>query len=36
VHSEIREQGRGRWLKRYDLMVGTIHRGHPWEREQAD
>lgn len=35
VHSEIREQGRGRWLKRYDLMVGTIHRGHQWEREPA-
>ena len=31
-HTKIRDQGRGSWLKRYDLMVGTIHRGHQWER----
>jgi heme-degrading monooxygenase HmoA len=31
-HSRIREQGRGRWLKSYDLMVATINRGHQWER----
>ena len=35
-HSRIRDQGRSRWLDRYDLMVGTIYRGHQWEREQAD
>lgn len=31
-HTKIRERGRGRWLKSYDLMVGTIHRGHQWDR----
>ena len=31
-HTKIRNEGRGRWLKSYDLMVGTLHRGHRWER----
>lgn len=31
-HSRVREQGRGRWLKSYDLMVAAIQRGHQWER----
>ncbi len=32
LHEKIRDQGRGEWLKSYDLMVGTIHRGYQWER----
>ena len=35
-HTRIRNEGRGRWLRRYDLMVGTIHRGHRWERGERD
>jgi len=32
-HTVIRNAGRGRWLKRYDLMVADIHRGHQWARD---
>ncbi len=29
-HRRIQAEGRGRWLKRYDLMVVDIRRGHVW------
>ena len=31
-HARIQHEGRGKWLKRYDLMVAEIRRGHVWER----
>jgi heme-degrading monooxygenase HmoA len=31
-HARIQSEGRGRWLKRYDLMVADIRRGHVWKR----
>lgn len=32
VHARTQEAGRGAWLKRYDLMVVEVRRGHRWER----
>ena len=31
-HARIQHEGRGKWLKRYDLMVVDIRRGHQWAR----
>jgi len=31
AHRETQQRGRGRWLRRYDLMVADIRRGHVWE-----
>lgn len=31
-HARIQHEGRGKWLRRYDLMVADIRRGHVWER----
>ncbi|MBX3593652.1 antibiotic biosynthesis monooxygenase [Sphingomonas sp.] len=31
-HARIQHEGRGKWLRRYDLMVAEIRRGHLWER----
>jgi heme-degrading monooxygenase HmoA len=31
-HARIQREGRGRWLRRYDLIVADIRRGHVWER----
>lgn len=33
-HRRIQHEGRGRWLKRYDLMVVDIRRGHVWNRPE--
>lgn len=35
-HARIQREGRGRWLKRYDLMVVDIRRGHLWERDGGE
>jgi heme-degrading monooxygenase HmoA len=29
-HARVQAEGRGRWLKRYDLMIADIRRGHRW------
>ncbi len=32
-HAKIREEGRSRWYKSYDLQVARIERGYDWSRD---
>jgi heme-degrading monooxygenase HmoA len=31
-HSAIRDQGRGRWYQRYEVIVCTVDRAYAWAR----
>ena len=31
-HAAIREQGRGRWYDRYEVVVTTVTRDYRWQR----
>ena len=31
-HARIRDEGRARWYRRYDLSVSTVTRDYAWEK----